>query len=130
MEEEGAVKMFLRSIDKHNLKYAEYIGDGDSNSFGAVKQELESKYGDKYQIKKEDCIGHIKKRMGSALCTYENKCKGTVLPDGKAVGGVGRLTDKIIDRIRTHYGYAIRHNKGNEEKIIKAIWTIYYHMII
>ena len=32
--------MFLHSIDKHNLKYTEYIGDGDSNSFGAVKQEL------------------------------------------------------------------------------------------
>ena len=42
MEKEGAVEMFLRSIDKYNLKYAEYIGDGDSNSFGAVKQELEN----------------------------------------------------------------------------------------
>ena len=29
MEKEGAVEMFLQSIDKHNLKYTEYIGDGD-----------------------------------------------------------------------------------------------------
>ena len=79
MEKEGAVEMFLCSIDKHNLKYAEYIGDGDSNSFGAVKQEFENKYGDKYQIEKEDCISHIKKRMVSALRIYKNKCKGTVL---------------------------------------------------
>ena len=130
MEKEGAVEMFLRSIDKHNLKYTEYISDGDSNSFVAVKQELENKYVNKYQIGKEDCIGHIKKRMGSALHTYKNKCKGTVLPDGKTVGGVGRLTDKIIDRIQTYYGYAIRHNKGNEEKIIKATWAVCYHMIL
>ena len=75
-------------------------------------------------------IGHIQKRMGSALRTYKNKCKGTVLPDGKTVGGVGRLTDKIIDRIQTYYGYAIRHNKGNEEKIIKATWAVCYHMIL
>ena len=32
MEKEGAVEMFF--------KYTEYIGDGDLNSFGAVKQEL------------------------------------------------------------------------------------------
>ena len=30
MEIEGTVEMFLRSTDKYNLKYAEYIGDGDS----------------------------------------------------------------------------------------------------
>ena len=59
MEKEGVVEMFLRSIDKHNLKYAEYIGDGDPHSFGAVKQELENKYGDKYQIEKGDTLQKI-----------------------------------------------------------------------
>ena len=34
MERDGALQMFLRSIDKNNLKYTEYIGDGDSNLFG------------------------------------------------------------------------------------------------
>ena len=45
--------------------------------------------------------------MGSALRTCKNKCKGTVLPDGKTVGGTGKLADKIIDRILTYYDYAI-----------------------
>ena len=130
MEKEGAVEMFLRSIDKHKLKYAEYIGDGDTNSFGAVQQALVEKYGDQYQIDKEDCIGHIQKRMGAALRNYKNKCKGTVLPDGKTVGGAGRLTDRVVDHIQTYYGYAIRNNKGCEEKIIKAVWAIFYHMIL
>ena len=52
-------------------------------------------------------MGNIKKRMGSALRTCKNKCKGTVLPDGKTVGGTGKLADKIIDRILTYYDYAI-----------------------
>lgn len=107
-----------------------YIGDDDSNSFGAAKQELENKYVDKYQIEKEYCIGHVKKTMGSALLACKNKCKGTVLLNGETVGGIGRLTDKIIDRVQTYDGCAIRQNKGNEEKIIKAIWAIYYHMIL
>ena len=45
MENEGAVEMLLRSVDKYNLKHTEYIGDGDSDSFRAIKQKLEYKYG-------------------------------------------------------------------------------------
>ena len=125
MERDGSVEMFLQSIDKNNLKYTEYIGDGNSNSFGVAKKALTEKYGEKYVVRKEDWIGHIQKRMGSALRTYKNNCKGSDLPDGKTVGGVGRLTDKIIDRIQTYYGYAIQNNKGNYEKIVKAIRAIF-----
>ena len=64
--------------------------------------------------------------MGAALRNYKNKCEGTVLPDGKSVGGTRRLTDKVVDRIQTYYGYAIRNNKGNEEKMVRAI---FYHMM-
>ena len=61
MEKEGIVEMFLRSADKNNLKYAKYIGVGDSNSFIAIKQKLENKSGQEYQIEKENCISHIQK---------------------------------------------------------------------
>ena len=77
MEKDGAVEMFLRSVEKHNLKYSEYIGDGDTNSFGAVSQALQIKFGDDYPIIKEDCIGDIQKRMGSALRNYKNNCRET-----------------------------------------------------
>ena len=40
MEAGGAVEMFLNSIDKHNLKYTTYVGDGDSSSFGCVSEAL------------------------------------------------------------------------------------------
>ena len=44
-----------------------------------------------------------------------------------SVGGVGRLTDKIVDKIQTYYGYAIRNNIGDIDATIKAI---FFHMIL
>ena len=129
MEKEDAVEMFLRSLDKHNLRYTTYVGDGDSSSFGAVKEALQKKYGDKYPLEKEDCIGHIQKRMGTSLRSYKNKARGTKLKDGFGVGGAGRLTDGAVDQIQTNYGYAIRNNKGEIDNIICAIWALFYHTI-
>ena len=129
MEKEGAIEMFLRSIEKHNLRYTKYVGDGDSSAFGSVKEALKEKYGDSYIIEKEDCIGHVQKRMGSALITYKNKKRGSKLSDGKGTGGTGQLTNVAVDKIQTYYGYAIRNNKGKTEKIIEAIWAIFYHML-
>ena len=128
MEKEAVVEMFINSIERRKLKYGEYVGDGHTNSFGAVVHALTEKYGDGYSIMKEDCIGHIQKRMGAALRNYKSECRGTKLPDGKTVGGAGRLTDKAIDQMQTYYGYAIRNNVGIED-IACAIWAIYYHMI-
>ena len=31
METEGAKRVFQRSVEKHNLQYTEFLGDGDSN---------------------------------------------------------------------------------------------------
>ena len=37
-EKEAAVEMFINSIERRKLRYVEYVGDGDKNSFGAVVQ--------------------------------------------------------------------------------------------
>ena len=37
MELDGVIKIFERSTLKHNLRYANYYGDGDTKSYGAVK---------------------------------------------------------------------------------------------
>ena len=34
MEVEGSIEMFLRSIEKYNLRHVTYFGDGDSSAFG------------------------------------------------------------------------------------------------
>ena len=66
MESEGATSIFLRSIEK-GLKYITFIGDGDSSSFGVVAEACKTTYGDEYIVIKEECQGHIQKRMGHAL---------------------------------------------------------------
>ena len=37
MGPEGADRIFQRSVEKHNLRYTEFYGDGDSKSFTRVK---------------------------------------------------------------------------------------------
>ena len=68
--------------------------------------------------------------MGNSLRKYKNNHKGTLLADNKSVGGTGRLTDKVVDKIQTYYGYAIRNNIKKTDMIVKAVWAIYHHTII
>ena len=64
MEPEGADRIFRRSVEKHNLRYTEFYGDGDSKSFTRVK----GVYGDDgIEMEKKECIGHVQKRVGTAL---------------------------------------------------------------
>ena len=37
MESVGATRIFQRSVDKHNFRYKEFLGDGDSKSFCSIK---------------------------------------------------------------------------------------------
>ena len=41
------------------------------------------------EVKKEDRIGHVQKRLGTALRSYNNKRWGESLSDGKDTGGKG-----------------------------------------
>ena len=51
-------------------------------------------------MKKEHCIGHVQKRMGKNLRDWrKNAAKDkSGLVDGGRPGGVGRLTDAVIDK--------------------------------
>ena len=113
MEKISAAEMFCRSVEKHNLHHTVYIGDGDTNSFTEVREKLKQKFGDDYSVTKEDCIGHIQKRMGAALRMYKSKNRGRRLSDEKTIGGKDRLTDNIVDSIQNYYGQPIRSNVGN-----------------
>ena len=129
MEAVAAVDMFSRSITSRQLKYTTFVGDSDSSSFGRVKEALHALHGDSYEITKEECVGHVQERLGSALRKYENIMKGKKLSDGKGVGGKVRLIDKVIDNIQNYYGKAIRENKGNLKGMQKSISAIQNHMI-
>ena len=129
MESQGAIAIFKRSIIKRRLKYTHFIGDGDSSCFGKVATELRNTYGDSYTIQKEECVGHVQKRLGYALLQYKKGMKGQQLKDGKGVGGAGRLTQDTIKKIQNYYGLAIRQNKGNLQDMKTAIQAILHHII-
>ena len=130
MEKEAAVDIFKRSVTKQGLKYTTYVGDGDSSSYGEVADAMFKQYGEEYLVIKEDCVGHIQKRMGTSLRKYKSQKRGSKLQDGFSVGGRGRLSDAVIDTFQNHYGNAIRKNSQDINEMQKAIWAIFYHSIL
>ncbi|GFV26379.1 uncharacterized protein TNCV_5086921 [Trichonephila clavipes] len=126
MEVEGALRIFNRSEVLHNLRYTQYLGDGDSKAYKAV---LESKPYKDVNIEKLECVGHVEKRMGTRLRALKLKLKGKKLEDKKSLGGRNRLTDAEIDKLQRYYGLAIRNNSGNLSAMKQAIWAIFLHKI-
>ena len=65
MEKEGVLEMYRRSVQLHNIFYDPFIGDGDSSTYQSVVKE--AIYGPWKTVRKEECINHVAKRMGSGL---------------------------------------------------------------
>jgi len=132
MEPEGMLKIFRRSERMRKVRYIGYLGDGDSKAYQMVAKADPPVYPGK-QIAKLECVGHIQKRMGKRLMDVVTANKNVKFTDEKTgkkykgLGGVGRLTQKMIMRIQGHYGAAIRGNTGNIAEMKKAIWRIWYH---
>ena len=115
MEPEGAKRVFDRPITKHNLRYVEFLGDGDSKSFTNVKYN----YPD-LEIKKLECVGHYQKRVGTRLRNLKKK--------EKDFSGRGRLTDAVIDRLQNYFGVAIRQNSGDMMGMKAGVLATLFHV--
>ena len=68
--------------------------------------------------------------MDTRLRTLTTKLGAKKLSDWKGIGGGGRLTNALIDKIHIYYGLAIHRttNKSVEEKK-KEIWATYFHLM-
>ena len=64
-------RILQRAIEKHNLPYVKYPGDGDSKSYLTVKNVYEG-----LEIKKLECVGYYQKRIGTRLHNLKKKAKG------------------------------------------------------
>ena len=122
------VEIWLRSIKTRSLRYTTLVGDGDSSCFGKVREACTNKYGNSYRVEKEECVGHIQKRMGTGLREFKRKRSGQKLADGKGVGGMYRLTLAAMDRMQNNYGEAIRSH-ANATDMKTAILAVFHHMI-
>ena len=100
MEIVSTKRIFRCSVEKHGLRYVKFLGDGDSKTFPAVDDIYEG-----IKDEKLECIGHVQKIVGNRLRNLKKNVKG--------LGGRGRLTDNIIDKLQNYYGMAIQQNSGN-----------------
>ena len=55
MEVSCSKRIFGRSIEKYNLRYVDFYGDGDSKRFPAVKNIYPNTV-----VRKLECVGHVK----------------------------------------------------------------------
>lgn len=115
METEGAKRVFARSLEKRNLRYVKFLGDGDCKSFLNVKDTYPG-----VSMQKLECVGHYQKRVGTRLRNLKKKEKG--------LGGRGRLTDAMIDRLQNFLGVAIRQNAGNLQGMKAGALSTLFHV--
>ena len=125
MEPDGAEILWERSVRKNKLRYTTFVGDGDSSSFGRVAAL--KPYGPDHPVIKEDCVGHVQKRMGTGLRDILKTNKGKKLGDGKGISGRNRLTKKRIDSLQNYYGKAVRNNIGDVQSARNAVLAILDH---
>ena len=98
--------------------YTEYYGDGDGDSKGFSR--VENTYmGSELKVGKKECVGHVQKHVGTALRRLKKGKKG--------MGGKGKLTDRMIDRLQNYYGIAIRSNVGNLSEMKKTTYASLMH---
>ncbi|XP_077493058.1 uncharacterized protein LOC144104115 [Amblyomma americanum] len=122
MEVEAGLILFRRSLERHGLHYTTILCDGDSRTFTAIQ---EAKVYGFIDVQKEDCVNHVQKRMGTALRNLVQKQKG----EGKrSLGGRGRLTNDLIMRLSTYYGWALKSNDGDVDAMQKAVMATYRHV--
>ena len=124
MESKGAINIFTNSLQKYNLRYAHYIGDGDTESYKKVTDT--KPYGD-FIPQKLECVGHVQKRLGTRLRKLRNEKKHEKLSDGKKISGKQRLTDKIINKMQNYYGMVIRQNPERLFDMKKSIGAVLWH---
>ena len=75
METHGATEIFLRSVEKHKLKYTTLVGDGDSSCFAVVAKSCNEVFNGQYIVIKEECVGHVQKRIRRSLREYKRKMR-------------------------------------------------------
>lgn len=73
MEVDAAIEMFQRSESLHKLKYANYIGDGDSKTFKGITDA--KPYGPKFVIKKRNASIMCRSDWALACATRRKKRK-------------------------------------------------------
>ena len=123
MEEEAALVIFRCSVEKRKLGYTSMLGDGDIKAIGHINKH--KPYGPEVEVSKEECVGHVVKRMYNRLTALCNR--GGTDEDGRKVNlkGAQGLTDINVQKLTRYYKYAILNNVGNVDGMVKSVLAIF-----
>lgn len=114
MEVAAAEILWKRSI-AYKFRYTTIVSDGDSKVFAHL-QSL-NVYGDGIELKKEECINHVSKRLGTALRNEIKSCKAKKITlGGKAHGS---LKDSTVKKLTRYYHNAIFSNINKDVVSVK-----------
>lgn len=96
--------------------------DGDSHTYIALSED--KVYGF-IPIQEQQCVNHVKKRMGTALRNLvdENKNKDREL----SMSGRGRMTHGL-KKLTNYYGWAIKSNPNDVPAMEKAVMATFHHI--
>ncbi|GFS70072.1 uncharacterized protein TNCV_748401 [Trichonephila clavipes] len=121
LEVNAAVKLWERS-ESIGFRYTTLLSDGDSKSFLELKER--NVYGSETQIKKEECINHVSKRLGTSLrpTVKDWRVKDVTLGGKKR----GSLKEKTVKKLTRYYTNATRQSKGDVEAMKTAIYATYF----
>ena len=125
MEVSGVLRLYNKSVKNLKLRYMNYIGDGDSKAYPSVVAA--QPYGPNKIPAKWECVGHVQKRVGGRLRRLKKNVGSEVLSDGKKLSGIGRLSNKWMNKLQNYYGLAIRQNTDSLIKMRKAVGAVLYH---
>lgn len=112
MEVAAAEILWKRSI-AYKFRYTTIVSDGDSKVF----VHLQSLNIYDRELKKEECINHVSKRLGTALRNEIKACKAKKITlGGKAHGS---LKDSTIKKLTRYYHNAIFSNINKDVVSVK-----------
>ncbi|GFS87877.1 uncharacterized protein TNCV_4084291 [Trichonephila clavipes] len=124
MEQEAALKLWQISED-NGFRYTTLLSDGHAKTY----QYLNTKevYGPEIKIKKEECINHVSKRLGTSLRKVVKECwaRGVSLGEKSR----GSLKEETIKKLSRYYQNVIHSNKGDVEAMKTAIYATLFNSI-
>ena len=109
------------------------VSDGDSATYKAITDlnEGAGPYGKEHQVKKEECVNHVAKRLGTGLRTLKERT--VVQGEGKKrrkqiLGGRSKLTEPVITRMSYYFGVSVRRCANTTpEQMNNDIMSSLYH---
>ena len=123
MEAAAGEQLWERSLER-GFRYTTIVADGDAKTYKHLCDRRI--YGD-VVLKKEECINHVAKRLGTAMKKLASSGKKA----GVTLGGRGhgKLTQATIVKLTAYYGKAIRAHPNDLDAMRDAVWATFDHAV-